>query len=237
MCYTISISSKTKELSEKYKRHWSKEAETQFESNFVIKSFINPLIPVIMHQAPLDLYHWGIIPSWTKSAEDASDIRTYTYNAMSETMFDKPSFRKAAASQRCAIPVNGFFEWQHLGKNKQPYYIYLKDDPLMTLAGLYDIWKNPKDGSEWHTCNIVTCPANPLMSEIHNSKKRMPVILDHETMELWLNPLTSRDEVLTVCMPYERQNMAAHRVGPLVNGRAGNPNSPESIKSLHDLLS
>ena len=58
----------------------------------------------------LRYYHWGLIPMWTKSLEDAKKIRTQTLNARSETVFEKPSFRASISKKRCLIPACGFYE-------------------------------------------------------------------------------------------------------------------------------
>ena len=71
-------------------------------------------------------------------------------------------------------------------KSKTLYFIYLKDEEIFSMAGVYDIWKNPVSGEILHTFSIITTEANKLTAEIHNSKKRMPVILDRNSEHLWL---------------------------------------------------
>ena len=68
--------------------------------------------PVIIRGVVNELhyYHWGLIPVWTKSLEDAKKIRTQTLNARSETVFEKPSFRASITKKRCLIPACGFYE-------------------------------------------------------------------------------------------------------------------------------
>lgn len=60
----------------------------------------------------------------TASADVANGHQTIATNGM---------FRKAYASRRCLVPVDGYFEWQRLdasGKKKQPYAIAMKDGPV-----------------------------------------------------------------------------------------------------------
>lgn len=90
--------------------------------------------------------------------------------------------------KRFLVLVDGFFEWKHLdnkGKVKQKYLITLTDNNAFALAGLYNSWINPL-GDIMDTYTIITMPANALMSEIHNSKKRMPVVLHPDSETRWL---------------------------------------------------
>jgi len=86
------------------------------------------------------------------------------------------------------VIANGFFEWQWLdpkGKTKQKYEIGLPDEELFAFAGLYSQWINPATAEVKNTFTIVTTEANPLLSEIHNTKKRMPIILKKEDETHW----------------------------------------------------
>ena len=105
-----------------------------------------------------------------------SDIKTF--NARSESIDKKPSFSSSFRSKRCIIPVKGFFEWQHVGNEKIPWYIYHSENEILSIAGLYDEWIENNTGEVFSTFSIITTDANDLMAEIHNSAKRMPAILD-----------------------------------------------------------
>src|SRR5206468_106418 len=94
-------------------------------------------------------------------------------NARAETLTEKPSFREALRKRRCLIPADGFYEWQKLGKSKQPMHIVLKSREPFGFAGLWEIWENSA-GDEVHSCTVITTAANELLQEIHH---RMPVIL------------------------------------------------------------
>ena len=112
-----------------------------------------------------------------------------TLNARIETIEDKPSF-KNSINKRCLVIADGFYEWQWhdtKGKNKTKYEIGIKDHELFAFAGLYSQWINQHTGEIRDTYTIVTTEANPLMAEIHNIKKRMPIILKPEDETKWLN--------------------------------------------------
>jgi putative SOS response-associated peptidase YedK len=111
-----------------------------------------------------------------------------TLNARVETVDDKPSFRDVV-SQRCLVIANGFYEWQWLdskGKNKVKYEIGIDNEELFAFAGLYSHWTDTQTGEIKNTYTILTTEANPLMAEIHNHKKRMPIILHPEDEHRWL---------------------------------------------------
>ena len=95
-------------------------------------------------------------------------------NARAETIKEKPSFRRPFKLQRCLVAAGGFFEWQHVGSARQPYYIHLKDERLIGFAGLWEAWQDPQ-GETVESCTIITTGANKLVHEIHY---RMPADLD-----------------------------------------------------------
>jgi len=115
---------------------------------------------------------WGLIPSW---AQDPA-IGNRMINARAETVATKPAFRVALRKRRCLIPADGFYEWQPLGRRKQPIYIALKNREPFAFAGLWEIWTSP-EGEEVKSCTIITTEANTLLKPIHD---RMPVMLTRE---------------------------------------------------------
>ncbi|MFZ0287077.1 MAG: SOS response-associated peptidase [Terriglobales bacterium] len=128
----------------------------------------------------ISLMKWGLIPNWARDVSIASS----TINAKSETAATKPAFRDPLKFRRCLIPADGFYEWKRNGASKQPYCFETSDGELFAFAGLWDGWKNP-EGQWVKTCTILTTTPNAVTSPIHD---RMPVILDRECYELWLDP-------------------------------------------------
>jgi putative SOS response-associated peptidase YedK len=158
----------------------------------------------------LAFYKWGLVPSWAKDPQ----IGNKMINARAETLSEKPSFRNAFRRRRCLILADGFYEWKVMGKTKQPMYIYLQDHQPFAFAGLWENWYAP-DGSELKSCTIVTTQPNELMAEIHN---RMPVILNPESFDRWLDTNSEDYEVLqTLFVPYPSTHMKAHPVSRIVN--------------------
>ena len=170
-----------------------------FKPHENINGFEYPLTPVIIDVKPeiITHYNWGLIPHWSKDDE----IKKFTLNARIETVDEKPSFRNSV-NKRCLVIANGFYEWQWLdskGKNKIKYEIGIGNDDLFAFAGLYSQWIDTNTGEIRNTYSIVTTEANLLMAEIHNHKKRMPVILKKEDESKWLEHQSIQD----FAFPYE----------------------------------
>jgi putative SOS response-associated peptidase YedK len=157
----------------------------------------------------LTFLNWSLIPSW---AEDPK-IGDWMINARSETAADKPSFRSAFRKRRCLIPTDGFYEWQKNGGKKQPFFIHRADAKPFAFAGLWEHWEG--DGQVIESCTILTTEANELMRPLHD---RMPVILQPEDYDRWLDPRLDKPEaVQPLLRPYPSEALAAYPVTTLVN--------------------
>jgi putative SOS response-associated peptidase YedK len=120
-------------------------------------------------------------------------------NARSETAGASPAFREAMKYRRCLIPADGFYEWQRMGKTRQPYCFEVNDGELFAFAGIWERWKDAS-GNWVKTCSILTTTPNAMTSAVHD---RMPVILDPDGYDLWLDPgmrdVTTVSELLKPC--------------------------------------
>jgi putative SOS response-associated peptidase YedK len=155
---------------------------------------------------------WGFIPGYLKSRDDVFKMRNgykdatdnfkppiLTLNAVCEALLEPGKiYRDAAFHRRCLILSTGFFEWRHvfsINKRtgqpnktaiKYPYYITVKDKEYFYMAGLWQPWTDKGSGEYVESCTIITTKANPLMEQIHNSKKRMPTILNEDLAYEWM---------------------------------------------------
>ncbi len=169
-------------------------------------------IPAILNEGErhIEPLRWGLIPSWAKD----ETIGQRMINARAETLTEKPSFKGLLHKHRCIIIADGFYEWAESVRGKQPYLIRLKSTEPFTFAGLWSHWTSPK-GEEIRTCTIITCAPNKLMEKIHN---RMPVILDAEARDIWLDPKNEDSTVLTELLnPYLEDEMESYPVSKIVN--------------------
>jgi putative SOS response-associated peptidase YedK len=156
---------------------------------------------------------WGLIPSWAKDAS----IGNRMINARAETLAERPAFRDALKKRRCLIPADGFYEWQKLGKVKQPLRVVLKNREPFGFAGLWEHWKSP-EGEEVLSCTIITTEASELLKPIH---ERMPVILTPDAEAAWLNPdIQDPEKLLPLLKQYPPEEMEFYAVSRDVNSPA-----------------
>lgn len=158
----------------------------QYKPTVEWNGFSFPKTPVItnIQREEIRLFQWGLLPSWAKG----TDFQKSTLNARIETINEKSAFRDYTQN-RCLVLLNGFYEWQWLddkGKNKQKYLIGMPDEEPFAVAGLWSNWCDKQTGENIGTYTILTTIANEQMSEIHNSKKRMPFVLTRDEEELWI---------------------------------------------------
>lgn len=155
--------------------------------------------------------HWGLIPFWAKDEK----IAYKTINARSETAHKTPSYRAAFRSRRCLIPATGFFEWDKQSGSKQPYFIYRTDEKPMALAGLWEHWDDPEGDKTVESCTILTTDASEPVSKLHD---RMPVILEPEDFDQWLDPVEKNVERLRgMLQPAASGTLTMHPVSMYVN--------------------
>jgi putative SOS response-associated peptidase YedK len=125
------------------------------------------------------LVRWGLIPAWVK---DPKAFRLL-FNARSESVIDKPSFRGAMRYRRCLVPASGFYEWRKgAGKAKQAFWIRPRSGGLVAFAGLWETWSD-RDGGEIDSGLILTTAANATLAPIHD---RMPVVIAPADFDRWL---------------------------------------------------
>ena len=180
---------------------------------------------VLTGEREFRLMRWGLVPPWAKDLSVGSRM----INARAETVAEKPAFRSALRARRCLIMADGFYEWQRTGTVKQPYYVAMADGRPFAFAGLWERWQGspkagesalgtpspPGGGEAVESCTIITTDANQLVAAFH---ERMPVILDAEAFELWLDPaVTDPARVLPLLRPYPAGKMLAWPVSTAVN--------------------
>ena len=134
-------------------------------------------------QRELVSMRWGLVPRWW--SKTIKDVKMATFNARAETVETKPFFRDAFKRTRCLIPVSGYFEWQDTASGKQPWYFTARDgSPALTVAGLWDEWKNRETGERLKSCTMIITEPSDFVAEVHD---RMPVLLTEKQFEPWLS--------------------------------------------------
>ena len=137
--------------------------------------------PDVGSERVLRPYRWGLVPSWATDPSAGSRL----FNARAETVTTKSSFRKAFESHRILIPADGFYEWRKKPTGaKEPHYFTRADGAPLAFGGLSEWWKRG-DAPPIYSCTIITVPASQDMDGIHD---RMPLVLDPELFDAWLDP-------------------------------------------------
>jgi putative SOS response-associated peptidase YedK len=118
------------------------------------------------------------------------------------------------------IPAEGFYEWQApsvgQGKSqvKQPYFIHRRDNAPVLLAALWELWR-PGEGEPVQSCTIIVTEANSVIAPIHD---RMPVVLEPDVLDAWLDPANGDTESIQAMLrPAPAADWAPNRVSRRVN--------------------
>jgi putative SOS response-associated peptidase YedK len=234
MCYNVAyIEKRVEKYTARYSEVIGEQLELTLETaelpvSYFLSGFVHPQLPLVRHDG-IALHSWGLIPGWVKDEAGAKDIRSKTLNAIGETAFEKPSFRKSIVAKRGIVGVSGFYEWRDLNKVKYPYFIKARDEEFTSLGCIYEEWVNRASGELIRSFAIVTTPANPLMEKIHNSKMRMPLILQRKDEQDWINPELPLEKVKQLIQPFDEKKMEAYTVSRLVNNPRNNRNVAEAM--------
>lgn len=176
-----------------------------------------PVIGVRDGARVLRAMRWGLVPSWTKTTQDAKETAAKCINARSESVGTKPSFRAAFAKRRCLVPASGWYEWKVSDdareRRKTPHYLTSRDGHPVALAGLWEAWKNPETQEDLRTFSVLTCEPNALVAQVHD---RMPVILSAEGAARWLDATTPASELHALLVPSPAEALVAWEVGRAV---------------------
>jgi putative SOS response-associated peptidase YedK len=159
----------------------------------------------------LTAYHWGLIPHWAGNAKVGSRM----INARAETITASPAFRDPLVRKRCLVPVDSFYEWKKEGTVRQPYRVVRRDGRPLALAGLWSGWRDPATDTVRRTFTIITTTPNEALADLHD---RMPVILDDDAWDRWLDPRPSDPgELLGLLAPNETVALEIYPVIKAVN--------------------
>lgn len=197
---------------------FNRELEAQFSVSPRFNVAPGQYAPIITRDAIVPM-KWGLVPSWAKDAK----IGYKMINARAETVIEKPMYRGPFKKSRVLVPATGFYEWLVTPEGKQPYYFKLKSGGLFSFAGLSDTWYDAEKFAH-KTFTIITTTPNSLVGKVHD---RMPVILNKEDEELWLDPETPPEIAEQLLDAYPGDEMEAYPVSKDVNKVAND--GPELI--------
>jgi putative SOS response-associated peptidase YedK len=152
----------------------------------------------------LDTLPEYVFIKWGFSVKTGDNKISALVNARSETVLEKPAFTEHFKQRRCLIPMDGFYEWEIAGNARKPHYFSLKSEKPFGVAALY------------HNDEVVilTTSSNSLLDKIH---QRMPVIIEGDKFQDWLDPEANVDELIQLCQPYSPDLMQEKLVSSYVN--------------------
>jgi putative SOS response-associated peptidase YedK len=158
------------------------------------------------------MLRWGLIPSWALYRPTGPpEVCVNSSRIERSTIYKKPWLN----SQRCILPVGGFYVWQLTSeKYRQPFFVRLTDRAVFGIAAIWDRWVG--DGDDViESCSVICVPANELLSEITGPEPGMPAILRRKDYQTWLqgNPVEAKGALQS----YKARWMHAYPVSPRVN--------------------
>jgi putative SOS response-associated peptidase YedK len=207
MCGRFQLSVKGKQISERFN---VEVFDDLYKPNYNCAP--SQKLSVITNNFPekISFLKWGLIPFWAKDPK----VGFRNINTRVETINEKPSFKNAFKKRRCLIPANGFYEWN---KDKVPYRIFLKNEEIFAIAGIYEKWKDA-EGKEIDSFSIITTSANDAIKDIHH---RMPVILKPEDEKSWLFENDER-VLLGLLAPIDKKNITSYPISKEISKPSNN---------------
>ncbi|WP_134081442.1 SOS response-associated peptidase [Mycobacteroides salmoniphilum] len=188
----------------------------------------DPVLTVVArHREPGDVptrrvraMRWGLVPTWAKAREDGRPQAKGAplINARAESLATAATFRVAAQSKRCLVPMDGWYEWRKQDGAKTAFYMNAGDGKRLFAAGLWSVWKPSKEAAPLLSCTIVTTDAVGPLLEIHD---RMPLMLGAESWDRWLDPDQDLDQRL-LQPAGQVAGIDTRQVSSLVNSVANN---------------
>ena len=123
--------------------------------------------------------------------------------------------------------LNKLTQPSRTNRSKQPYHLKLETGEPFAFAGLFDVWRG-EEGERLVSCTILTTATPEELRWLHD---RMPVIMEYDHYDLWLDRSTPDIADLTeLLLPYPTEGLEVYPVSPKVN-RAGT-DEPELLEAV-----
>jgi len=210
-----------KELLERYHIDSNEVLDWQAHYNVAPTLDIPVLVGLSDGSHKLMRMKWGLVPPWSKG-----NVYKPLINLRTDTLLNKPGFKRILESSRCLVPVDGFNEWSLENKKKIPYRFVMKSGEIFSLGGLYGTLVLPS-GKTLYTVSLITTEANQQVVAVHD---RMPVVIPRSKESAWLNQMSKLSDFATCLAPYPSEEMRSYRVSTILN--SGRIDTPECIAPL-----
>ncbi len=167
--------------------------------------------PVIFDHSPTVIHRarWGLIPYWSKWKSNS-----HLSNPFASEIVKHPAYRLPIRKQRCLIPVNCYYAWLRINDKKQPHVVYIKDQRIFTLAGLYDEWMDKESRERVISFSIISNYANKYLSRYLQTT---PVVIPPSRRTKYLKKGVPLNEVMRMLRPYETDQYNLYPVSNEVN--------------------
>jgi len=239
MCYSTALRKKREEIERRLYQSLPDpatfELPSEYEPFFHLNGFTHGNLQIIKMDAPESIYpaSWGLVPSWAMNDVQGFRKKSNTLNAKGETIFSRPSFRESASDGRCLIISDGFFEPNHQNGVSIPHFCYSPSEEhpegdIFVFAGLFT-----ELDDQTLTCSIITTAANEFFMEVHNKGKRMPLILDDNYIEDWLDDGMTESQINElIAVGFTKEEFKAHPVSRDLYKRGIDTNQPYIIEPV-----
>ncbi|MCA9380909.1 SOS response-associated peptidase [Candidatus Dojkabacteria bacterium] len=235
MCYETALTKKPKQIEKQFSVNFAIERE--FEPYYHRTGFTHPNLQIIKIDEPNKVYPatWGLIPEWGLNNIEGFRKKYNTLNAKMETLLTSGTYKHSARENRCLIIADGFFEPHKEGKVSIPNFCYIPSKSyedgrdLFAFAGVYS-----ELDSDLFTCSIITTEANDFFAEVHNVKKRMPLVLDEHYFDDWFDDLNDSQINEIMATGFINKEFKAHPVSRDLYKRGINTNNESIIKPIEN---
>lgn len=237
MCYSTALRKQKEQIEQelRYQIPATFSPKTDYNPYYHLNGFTYGDLQIIKmdEQHTIRSAKWGLIPDWAAHNPEIFRKKSNTLNARSESIFEKASYKESAENKRCLILADGFFEPHHENGQAIPYFCYQPSEKysegnMFLFAGLYN---EIEDGTL--TTTILTTDANPFFAEVHNKKKRMPLILDEHYFEDWLDDGITDQEVNEImAIGFTKNEFKAHPVSRDFYKKGIDTNKPYIIEAI-----
>ncbi len=218
MCGRFTLSLYPMEVEKRFNRKFSEKIKPNFNAS------PTQFLPIVSFNNfnSIDLFRWGM-------PLKIGNTQKLIINTKSETICEKPFFEKLMINNRCLVLADSFIEWNKANFN-QPYRFMLNDKTCFAFAAIYNQFEI--NNQKVNCFSIITTTANSLVAKVHN---RMPVILDKNIENEWINPTTNTNQLFTYLKPYESNKMLNYPISKSINNVKNNElNLLEPIKKIEE---
>ncbi|TFE28598.1 SOS response-associated peptidase [Cohnella luojiensis] len=178
-----------------------------------------PIIQQMGEERCLNQHRWGLMPYWGKNS----------INASVDTLGDRNYLRNMLTKKRCVIPCSGFYIWKQEGKSKSAWRVVHRSKTTFAMPGIYDVWLD-SERNEFPMCTVIT------RGSAFDTDHALPLILEEESMEAWLNQKETRSEALqSLLQSLPEADFRTYSVNPFVEDRG--LETPDCIAEIHPSLS